>query len=330
LILASVFQYIGLPFELGAMVAGFFLSETKFAPELIQKLTVFRNLVLIIFALSLGSFFSWGDVGSKLPLIIFLTLLSVAIKPVLSMLVWSFYPLSKRTSLISSYSYSGTGEISLVFLIMLGDQVPVEFKSVIVSVLILSLFFHSYLNAHYLNITQWLERVFPSLKDMKFFYDPKLGQVYEVLLFGCGKLGENYLKFTDVEKEKILIVDSNLEKVEDLQSRGYSAVFADVEEPEVVEQFKFKKSKLVFSTIRDTKTNLQILAKLKKIRYSGVKVVVSENIDETLSLYSKGATLVVLPHYMNYEEPAKLVSNFGFEEEKYKSMQNFQFDRYYK
>jgi Kef-type K+ transport system membrane component KefB len=330
LLMASIFQYIGLPFELGALSGGFFLSGTKFAEELLKKLDSLRNIFLMVFFLSLGGLFSWTEFSEKFLMITVLTILSLLLKPVIFLIFFNFYPFSKRTALTSTFSLVTLGEGALVLLLMLNSTMQKEYLTVIISVMIITFFVSSYLNNMYDKLFHFLEKRIGLFSETELVYEKKLSQSYEVILLGCGQIGLNYLRNFESEKDKVLILESNLEIVEKLQKSGWNSVFGDVEDPELLDQLKFKKSKMIFSSIKDLKTNLVILKKLKKMRFSGVKIVISRDLEDALELYALGASYVILPNIMAMEEPAKLVSRLGFEPENYLSEQNLQFNKYYK
>ena len=111
---AFIFHYMGFSIIIGAFVAGVALGNLPYNLEIISRVTSLRDFFAILFFVSLGLNFMMVDFSSIiLPLVIF-TIAVVFVKPLVIMVITSFFGFSKRTSFFSGMSLAQVSEFSLI------------------------------------------------------------------------------------------------------------------------------------------------------------------------------------------------------------------------
>lgn len=316
LTIVGSFKFIGLPYELGALFAGIFLANQEFGKILYNKLASIRDFFLLILFTILSLQIDFNLANQKVFLILILVLFVYILKNLIISFVLRLASYSRRVSLLSSISLSQVGEYSLLLLSIISVKIDAGFYSVFISLFILSVIISSYL-IHY------SEKVLNFFEPMVGFY---IKDVYEnnrsshnVIVFGCGVDGYNFLNEFYKENISVLGVDFNPEVVSKLSKRKMNVIFGDAEDKELFEKYFINESKMVVSTISDFDTNKFILKELKAKHYKGVKIVYSYSSEEAIELYRLGANFVVLPNYLSSEIVSQNTMKFGFDIDKYES-----------
>ena len=67
---------------------------------------------------------------------------------------------------------------------------------------------------------------------------------------------------------------------------------------EFLDELNLNKLKMAVSTIPEFETNLLLINKIRQTNKKAIIMVVSHNIEEANILYDKGATYVVMPHFL--------------------------------
>ena len=107
---------------------------------------------------------------------------------------------------------------------------------------------------------------------------------YDVILFGCNRVGYDFLKLFQKLGENYLIVDFDPILVEDLKKDGVKNVqYGDAEDNEFLDEINFTQAEMIVSTIPDPETNLLLLEKLEHSKSKPICIMISYNIDNQSS-----------------------------------------------
>lgn len=149
---------------------------------------------------------------------------------------------------------------------------------------------------------------------------------YDVILFGCNRVGYDFIRvFRSLEKG-FLAVDFDPDVIKSLISTGVNCVYGDAEDGDFLEEISIDKSKVVISTIPDFQTNSYMLHKIREKSEDIIVVLLSYDIEEAVKLYESGATYVILPHFIGGEYAASLVEGVNFDIKKLHSKRNKHID----
>jgi Kef-type K+ transport system membrane component KefB len=313
----SLFKFLNLSYELGALVAGVLLSIHNFSFEVNSKLKVIRELSLLGFFVFLGAGLNFGVLSEKFLLICVLLVLVIMGKIILNLVCEKLFNTQIRDSFFSSLSLTSISEFSLV-IVLLGianGLLNTEIFSVIgflyVFLSIINIYFIKHRDFLYDKYFDYIQ-LFKSKNEVK----EKINSV-DVVLLGCGKLGFDFLENYKYLKSKFLVVDYDFEVLKKLGRLKINNVFGDLSDMEFFESLPYLNSKLIYSSIADVEINNEILNRLRSKMFSGVKVMVSYNYEDTLELYRLGADYVVMPEYISGKFVSEMTLDLGFEPKKY-------------
>jgi Trk K+ transport system NAD-binding subunit len=166
----------------------------------------------------------------------------------------------------------------------------------------------------------YLEKIYPVFVPLISFFERKkvepdyiTGQTHEVILFGCNRSGYDFIKIFKYFGRKFLAVDFDPEIIKHLNGKGINCCYGDAEDGEFLDEVNIGKAKIVVSTIPEYETNLYLVTKIREENEDSIVFLVSYSIDEAIKLYEKGATYVILPHFISGEFAAKLTAEAGFD-----------------
>ncbi|OQA04340.1 MAG: hypothetical protein BWY68_00391 [bacterium ADurb.Bin400] len=70
---------------------------------------------------------------------------------------------------------------------------------------------------------------------------------------------------------------------------------------------------MVISTITDFEASTLIVGQVRKVNQKAVLIAKSDDIDEASILYEKGASYVMMPHYLGGTRTISLIGKHGFD-----------------
>lgn len=122
LILAALFFAFNFSIEIGALLAGFFLSFSPYRFEINFKLKPLRDFFLILFFVLLGLQMTFGNISNYILPIIVMSLFILIGNPIIVMIIMGLSGYKKRTGFMAGLTVAQISEFSLI-LIALGISV---------------------------------------------------------------------------------------------------------------------------------------------------------------------------------------------------------------
>ena len=317
LVVSSLFEVLGLGLEVGALVAGISLSSLKISTEVSSKLKPVRDFFLLIFFVYLGSEIFIYHIDNILFKAILLSLFVLIGNPIIMWLIVRWLDISKKSAFLLSLTSNQISEFSFIVIslgISLGhisqDLMPLLSLVGIITFLGSTIIFNKGEKVY--------EKIGRFIPYKEYSKKPEsIGKIYDVILFGCDRIGYSFLKLFEKNKERLLIIDYNLDKVKFLQKYGFNVIYGDASEIELLDSLNFKDIKLIVSTIPDFFTNLLILEELKKENPTGIFICVAYKVEDALKLYELGADYVITPHFLGGEHASHILEELSYEKEKY-------------
>src|SRR3989344_492743 len=320
---ASIFMEAGFSKEVRALIAGVSLSALPYSTEIASKLKPLRDFFVILFFISLGSKISGPEVMAIIPQALIFSLFVIVVKPILTGLLVNALGYNSRVSFNTGVSLAQISEFSLVFLLLALKLGYVQPGSVGLTTLVLigTIVVSSYL----IKYSNKLEPVCSQLFRLtnKSSLEERISKIgtYDVILLGCNRVGWDFVKTFMNLGTGFLVVDYNPKTVEELKKKDVNAIYGDAEDTEFLEEVGASRAKMVISTIPDFETSSVVLEHIRGENPDSAVVLISYNVDEALSLYDKGATYVILPHFISAQHAVKMLEEFGighknFEQEK--------------
>jgi Kef-type K+ transport system membrane component KefB len=310
--LASLFHYIGFSMEIGALVAGVALSMSPFHYEISSKLRPLRDFFIILFFVLLGSQMVFGSIGQLIVPAIILSLFILIGNPLIVMVLMGFLGYKKKTSFQAGFTVAQISEFSLI-LIALGVSVghlTGEILSLITIVGLITISGSTYLIMYSDKIYPHLAKYLGIFERKKLIEKRKRPESYNMILFGYNRVGYDLLQSFKKLKSKYLVVDYNPNTIIELTKEGIACRYGDAGDEEFLSELNLTGAELVVSTIPAFETNLLLIDKIRQEDNKKIIITVSQNIDEANELYERGATYVIMPHFLGGIHISKMIDEY--------------------
>jgi len=320
LVVSAIFKYLNIGLEIGALIAGVSLSSLISSNEISFRLRPVRDFFLILFFVYLGYNVRISHINNILFQGLVLTLFVLIFNPIIMLLLLKPLNISPKSSFLLSLTSSQISEFSFI-LINLGIKYGhiEDYLLSLISFVGLATFLGS---TYIFNQGDYLYEIFK--KYLHKFYKKKKEEAYpndyEIILFGCDRIGLSFLKLFQRINISFLVIDYNIEKVKELQELGVNVIYGDASEVDLLEDLKLENVKLIVSTIPDFYVNKLILNIYKNRNNNGIFICTSYNIGEAMELYKLGANYVILPHFLGGEHASHIVEENLFEISKYEKL----------
>ncbi|MFH1210215.1 MAG: cation:proton antiporter [archaeon] len=311
----ALFAYsIGFSIVIGAFIAGVSLASLPYNYNIAGQIKPLRDFFLTLFFVSLGMELTFVNITSLIIPLIILVLIVIILKPWIIMFFTSLFGYKKRTSFITGLNLAQISEFSLTIVaqgLILG-HVSQELFSLTVFLAIITLILTSYMIKYSNSIYQFfskhlslLEKLPSNKEELEYRKDE-----YDIVLFGCHRMGSVFLKKLKELKKKFLVVDYDSSIIKQLINEKINCIYGDIENEEVLSKIDFKKVKLVISTIPETEDSLFLLNYIRSINPKTLVFLTSRNIDEAFTLYNHKADYVILPRFISGDIVSNIIKDF--------------------
>jgi Kef-type K+ transport system membrane component KefB/Trk K+ transport system NAD-binding subunit len=318
--LASLFMELGLSLEIGALIAGISLSVSPYHYEISSKVKPLRDFFIMMFFLLLGLQMQVGDIGQLIfPIIVFSAFVLIG-NPLIVMVLMGAMGYDKKTGFMAGLTVAQISEFSLI-LVALGvtqGHLSTDIRTLVTMVGIITIASSTYLIYYsdkiYSHISKYLS-IFEKKKKKK--RSPDLIQEYDVVLFGCHRVGQDFLKsFIDM-KSKFIVVEADPVITAELSSRGINTIYGDAADTEFLDELGLERVKMLVSTIPDVEVNFLLVDKARRSNPGMVILSVAYSIEEAITLYELGASYVILPHFLGGQQAAMIAAQYKFDNTKF-------------
>ncbi|MGH7196842.1 MAG: cation:proton antiporter [Candidatus Saccharimonadales bacterium] len=312
--IATVFEFAGLSLEVGALFAGVSLASLPYSQGMAARLKPLRDFFVVIFFVVLGEGLQLADFLGSLPLAIGLSVVALAIKPLIVLMSMGALAYTKRTSFKTAVSLGQISEFSIIFVILAVSEgiIPPYLNSAITLVALITIAASTYLMKYddhlfrILNSTlQLFEReVVKTARERRAAL-----QSYSQVLFGYNKGGAEIIRAFERLHEPFVVVDYDPDVIKLLEQKQLAFRYGDAADPELLEELDIEKAKLVISTITNHDTSMGLVRYVAGMSPKATIVCHANSLEEARELYDAGATYVMLPHAVGGEKIGSLLAH---------------------
>src|SRR5215468_7817735 len=309
-LVASVAGWIGLSFEMGALLAGLVLAAFPYGMEVVARLSGVRDFFVTLFFVTLGLRMPAPSrdtlwLAGVAALIVILTRFAV-IFPLCALL-----RLDVRTATVVSINLAQVSEFSLVILGVGAAyrHVSAGVSAVVLYTLLVTAVLSTYSILHNHAIASALGRAvartgLPQLMGRRRRPPPApTARRQDIFLLGCSREGLAFLerlgRARSGMKGRILAIDFNPETLERLQADGVECVYGDVSHPETLRMAGIEHASVVVSSVPDSylrgTTNLMLFRVVRSLAPKARIIVTGDTLAEASALYAEGAHYVLIP-----------------------------------
>ncbi|MDP3698360.1 MAG: cation:proton antiporter [Nanoarchaeota archaeon] len=319
--LSLLFYQAGFSLEIGALIAGVTLSLSPYRYEISSKMKPLRDFFLVLFFIMLGYQLGFTELQQNIVPVILFSLLVLIGNPLSVLILMGLMGHTKRNGFLAGWTVAQIGEFSHI-LIALGISIGhlgKEVVSIITAVTLITIAISSYLFLYAGRIYPYVAKYLSIFEKKKArAVIPHLGSTkYDIILFGCDRVGHDLIALFKKLKQRFLIIDHNPEIVSSLSRKGMKCAYGDASDMELLDELHLSKVKMIISTIPDFEINTNIISKVRDVNTSAVVVVVSHHAEEAIQLYEKGASYVILPHMLGGYHACMLIEKHGLSFDKF-------------
>jgi predicted Kef-type K+ transport protein len=289
---SQIFNIVGLKADLGALVAGLLISNSRKSDELANNLLSVKDFFLIAFFLSIGLTQDltldalWLGVG----LLVLLTF-----KSVLYFFLMTRFRLRARTSFQASLVLFNYSEFALIIGAMSVKAGLIDAEWLVVMAVAVSLSFMvatpMNIRLFYASFERWLH---PFERPIRLQDDLPIdtGDA-RILIFGMGRVGTgayNYMR--ERFSEKVLGLDEDYQMVEHHRKMGREVILGDVLDSDFWEKLKAGQVDLVMLALNNHAANRFAVMQLRESNYQGLIAATAHHPDEMAELRKLGVDAV--------------------------------------
>jgi Kef-type K+ transport system membrane component KefB len=324
LILAALFNYLGLSLEIGALIAGISLASSRYTLELTGKIKPLRDFFVVLLFVYFGAQLVMPISATIIRDAIIFSILILIVKPIVIMTLMKTLGYKKRTNFLTGASLAQLSEFSLI-IILLGYTLGVlssDIMNLAVLTSLITIGISSYSIYYSSNIFNKLSRFLSIFDSSKGDYDlkRKVHENYDIILFGYHRMGYKILSSLRKLKMKVLVVDYNPKVILSLAEQGIDCIYGDAADNDFLSEVKLRNAKLIISTIPDEDSNVIIRRVLSESGSKAAFIGTAEHPREALELYGQGADYVIIPHHLGGQFMADIIKDFGLNQNRYKEL----------
>ncbi len=258
-------ELFGVSLALGAFVAGAIISQSRLSHQVGADLFSFQEIFSILFFVSIGMLVNPGFLWENLTHVILLTLLVILGKFMIVLLMGTLFPRPARTFLIIAVGLSQVGEFSFILGqggVSLGlleaDQYSLILAASLISITI---------NPFMYRLLPFFERAiqkFPRFwrKLEASIPIPEVNEsemVDHVVLVGYGRVGQHLVDVLKSLNIRMLVIESDMERVELLNQQNIATLYGDAANSEVLPHAHLERARaLVITTPDETAAEMAV------------------------------------------------------------------------
>ena len=318
LLFAWLSKKAGLSMELGAFVAGMLIAETEFRFQVEEDIKPFRDVLLGLFFVAIGTQLNLRVVIDAWPRVILLACLPILLKFVVVGLVVRGFGGSTGVAVRTAIWLAQAGEFGFVLLalaasvgLMADPTLQPVLAAMLLSLLVSPLLIEQ-ANRIALRVSgqEWLQR---SLQ-LQTIASRSLARDRHVIICGYGRCGQALAHVLESEKVSFMALDLDPDRVRQAAATGESVVYGDSARRETLLAAGVHRARALAITFDDTQVALRILhlvremapqlpilvrtsheADIERLRAAGATEVVPEIVEGSLMLASHALALAGVP-----------------------------------
>ena len=156
-----------------------------------------------------------------------------------------------------------------------------------------------------------LEKYLAIFERRKTHGEPRAPSRYDLVLFGYQKGGHEFIKVFKQLDKNFVVIDYDPEMIDILEHQKINFLYGDATDVELLEEAGVEHAKLVVSTMTDFESSKFLLSYLERKNSNAVFIAQADNPRQASELYERGASYVILPHFIGSEQISAFVRRSG-------------------
>jgi len=307
--------FFGYSATIGAFMAGVILANTDYKNDIYVRLKPLILFFNILFFVGFGFQVNQQVPLQSLYLIGALLALSLLFKPVIIYITLKLRGYDMKTSAKVGLNLAQVSEFGAIIAFAgiesgaVSNEIGAISVMLLVTSMILSSYYLKYTNGIYSLVSSYLGKIDKLFKNKYEEYSVSFLD-YQVIFFGFMDFGREIFSKLEGLGKKAVVIENDPSNLSYLKKEGIPFIYNSLTNPYFMEQFNFKSSELVISSLLDIEENKLIIAHVKKINPKSVIIVTAKNIKSSLELYESGADYVIYPSYVNEQNVNVLLEDY--------------------
>ena len=290
---------VGLSMALGAFLAGMLLAETEYRHQLEVVIRPFRDVLLGLFFITIGTLLDLQLLLRQWWLVLFLAIALQAIKTTIVMLVARRAAGELRKSFRAGLVIGQGGEFGFALLtLMLNDRLAdADLLQPLLAATVISMVASPVVIRHNGRIADRLFRrtapASPIAREWELAGTYQTAQRDHVIICGFGRVGQNLARVLEQQGFEYVALDMDPRRVQAARQAGDPVIYGDGAQPEILQAVGLAHCSVLVLTFADPQAALGILKAVRELRPE-LPVLVRTQDDAMLDdLQRAGATEVV-------------------------------------
>ncbi|MHB8135951.1 MAG: cation:proton antiporter domain-containing protein [Anaerolineaceae bacterium] len=286
---------------LGAFVAGAIVSQSQLSHQVGADLLPFREAFSVLFFVSVGMLVNPGFLWANIGQVILLTILVIIGKFLIVMIMGLFFSRPARTFLVIAVGLSQIGEFSFILGqggLKLGLLSNNQYSLILAGALI-SITVNPFMYKLIPILEKWLVKFPPIWKRLDLHREiPEPDEDYlkdHVVIVGYGRVGKHLVDVLQLVKVPYLVIESDAEKVEELNQLNIATLYGDAANSEVITFARLEKAKALVVSVPQEDTAMMVVSAAHKIHPDLPIITRAESKEGVKELNAAGALHVVHP-----------------------------------
>lgn len=289
---------VGLSLALGAFLAGMLLAETEYRHQLETVIRPFRDVLLGLFFITIGTLLDLQLLWRQLWLVLLLVVGLQLVKAVIVTVVARATAGDLRKALRAGVVVAQGGEFGFALLtLMLGDNLadPAVVQPLLAATVV-GMVMSPFLIRHNGRIADFILRrgaPTPSANERELAATRATAQREHVIICGFGRVGQNLARVLERQGFEYVALDMDPQRVRTARQAGDPVIFGDGTQTEILEALGLEHCTVLVLSFADADTSLRITKAVREVR-PDVPILVRTQDDTKLDdLQRAGATEVV-------------------------------------
>lgn len=310
---AAIFDAAGFSVEVGALFAGVSLASLPYAQEISTRLKPLRDFFLLLFFISMGEHLTLDGIAGAMGAAVFGAFIVTFVKPFGTSNALGALNYTKQTSFKTAARLSQVSEFSIVMLSLAYAEGLVGGKAVSVMTLtaLITIASSTYLMKYDGALYRRFKRILPVIERVQPASAKGKASNYSFILFGYRRGGHEFISTFRGMRKPYVVIDHSPAVIELLERQRIPAIFGDATNYELLQETGIANAELVVSVLPGIHANLTLLEYLQKHNPEVIFICHANDHDDAARLYQKGASYVMLPHYIGSEKMSAFILHHG-------------------
>lgn len=302
---------IGLSMALGAFLAGMLLAETEYRHQIEVVIRPFRDVLLGLFFITIGTLLDLQLLVSRLWLVLLLVASLQVVKTLVVMVAARSMAGTTRQALRAGIIVAQGGEFGFALLtLMLNDKLAeASLIQPLLAATVVSMVISPFLIRHNGRVTDFLTRrreIAPTTLERELSATRESAAREHVIICGFGRVGQNLARVLEAQGFEYIALDMDTQRVRAAREAGDPVVYGDAAQAEILEAVGLDQCNVLVVSFADPNVSLGIIKAVRRLR-PDLPILVRTQDDTKLDLLTAAGATEVVPETL--EASLMLVSH---------------------